>query len=175
MAVLTADFRIAATLNGLSDFLSRAGSAVQDASRLPEPIEDVARRAADVLRGPSDQHCEIVQAGRPIAVRVARLANADGLSYAVTLEPFSRREPFWEVISTHRLSGRESTIFVQLALGWAPREIAQDLGISTNTVREHVKSIYRKCGVKSRSELIALALSGRSSPPIRVIPPKKMK
>lgn len=169
MAVLTADLRIAATLNGLSDFLTRVGAIAEDASRLPGAIEDVARRAAGVLRGPSDQYCEIIRFERPIAVRVARLANADGLSYAVTLEPFSRREPLRQVISTNRLSERESTIFVQLVLGRAPREIAQGLGISANTAREHVKSIYRKCGVKSRSELLALALSGRTPPQSRNI------
>jgi len=175
MAVLTPDFRIAATLNGVSDFLRLAGEPVEDPGRLPEAIEEVVRRAAAALRGPGDQHCEILQANRPIAVRVAQIENAEGLSYAVTLEPFSRREPFSEVIARSRLSGRESTIFVQLAMGWVPGQIAQRLGISTNTVREHVKAIYRKCGVKSRGELIALALSGGAYPPIRVIPSKRSK
>ena len=35
-----------------------------------------------------------------------------------------------------------------------PKEVGDDLGISYETVREHLKSVYRKLHVKSRTEAV---------------------
>jgi LuxR family maltose regulon positive regulatory protein len=37
------------------------------------------------------------------------------------------------------------------------RQIASDMYVSANTVKTHVKAIYRKFGVMSRSEAVAIA------------------
>ena len=54
------------------------------------------------------------------------------------------------------LTGRESEILAQLARGYSSTYIAQCLLISANTVRTHMRNIYRKLGVSSRSELMEL-------------------
>ena len=36
-------------------------------------------------------------------------------------------------------------------------EIAHELGVSTNTVKTHLKSLYRKLGVTSRDEAVDVA------------------
>jgi ATP/maltotriose-dependent transcriptional regulator MalT len=53
------------------------------------------------------------------------------------------------------LSERELTILRLLGSKLSQREIGSDLFISLNTVKGHVKSIFRKLGVNSRAEAVA--------------------
>ncbi|WP_010205583.1 response regulator transcription factor [Salinibacterium sp. PAMC 21357] len=55
------------------------------------------------------------------------------------------------------LSDRERSIARELVRGSSSTQIAEDLYISVNTVKSHLKSIYRKLGVTSRSEAIRKA------------------
>lgn len=55
-----------------------------------------------------------------------------------------------------RLTQREREILSVLIRGRLDKEIANDLGISLDTVKKHNKSIYRKLNVRNRSEVIAL-------------------
>ncbi|RKT50653.1 LuxR family two component transcriptional regulator [Azonexus fungiphilus] len=55
------------------------------------------------------------------------------------------------------LTGKEQEILGALALGHSYGEVAQMLGISLNTVRHHVKSIYGKLFVHSRYEAVRVA------------------
>ncbi|MGV8852173.1 MAG: LuxR C-terminal-related transcriptional regulator [Rhodoglobus sp.] len=52
------------------------------------------------------------------------------------------------------LSDRERSIARELVRGSNPTQIGEDLYISVNTVKSHLKNIYRKLGVTSRSEAI---------------------
>ena len=52
------------------------------------------------------------------------------------------------------LTPRESQVLHLLAEGLVPKEVSDKLGISYETVREHLKSIYRKLQVKSRTEAV---------------------
>jgi len=57
---------------------------------------------------------------------------------------------------SQRLSTREREIVEALGSGRRVKDIAQDLIISTHTVRNHLKAIYRKLNVRSQFELIGL-------------------
>lgn len=52
------------------------------------------------------------------------------------------------------LSGREVDVLKLFSRGFTYRETADILSISPHTIGDHVKSIYRKLGVHSRSEAI---------------------
>jgi len=52
------------------------------------------------------------------------------------------------------LSPREREVLVHLVAGARVPAISEQLHISPHTVRNHLKSIYRKCGVRNQSELI---------------------
>ena len=52
------------------------------------------------------------------------------------------------------LSRREREVLLYLAQGYTSPYIAQALFISDSTVRSHTKSIYRKIGARSRTEVI---------------------
>jgi DNA-binding CsgD family transcriptional regulator len=54
------------------------------------------------------------------------------------------------------LSKRESEILVMLAQGRSAPYIAEEMFISNNTVKTHIKRIYQKCNVHSKEELLDL-------------------
>lgn len=56
----------------------------------------------------------------------------------------------------YRLSPREIEVLALLAWGKNARRIEEVLGLSANTVKTHVRHIYTKMGVHTRSELDAL-------------------
>jgi len=55
------------------------------------------------------------------------------------------------------LTSREHEIFALLTKGLSNAEIAVQLGVSTNTVKNHLYNIYRKLGVSTRSQAFAVA------------------
>ncbi len=56
-----------------------------------------------------------------------------------------------------RLTPAEQVVLEHLATGLSRREAAESLGVSINTVRTHVRHIYRKFGAGSRAEALATA------------------
>lgn len=52
------------------------------------------------------------------------------------------------------LTDRETEVLRQLALGLAFREIADALAISSHTVAQHVRNIYKKLAVRSRGKAV---------------------
>lgn len=57
------------------------------------------------------------------------------------------------------LTARERDVFSCLCAGLADKEIARELGLAPNTVRNHVATIYAKLDVHSRGEAIVWAQS----------------
>ena len=58
----------------------------------------------------------------------------------------------------YELSERESDVLRALVSGMGYKEIAYELGISVDTVRSHIRKIYRKLRVHSASEAVARAI-----------------
>jgi DNA-binding NarL/FixJ family response regulator len=56
------------------------------------------------------------------------------------------------------LTKRENEVLKQLAFGLTNKEIAQSLGISYETVKEHVQHILRKVGVSDRTQAAVWAV-----------------
>jgi LuxR family maltose regulon positive regulatory protein len=56
------------------------------------------------------------------------------------------------------LSEREREVLEVLALGHSNREIAESLGIATGTVKNHLKNVYGKLGVHSRTQAVRRAI-----------------
>ena len=55
------------------------------------------------------------------------------------------------------LSGREHEILQLVAAGKSNRRIAQELYVSVGTVKTHLNNLYRKLGVRSRTQAVARA------------------
>lgn len=75
---------------------------------------------------------------------------------AVLLEPANRSDIAPLLVQMHHLTHREKEITQLLLTGMAIRDIADELWITADTLRGHVKSVFAKLGVNSRPELAAL-------------------
>lgn len=58
----------------------------------------------------------------------------------------------------HLLTSRETEILQLLATGRDPRQISRQLGLSTHTIRDHVKSIRSKLGVQTQLAAVTEAI-----------------
>ena len=61
----------------------------------------------------------------------------------------------------HSLSRREAAMLEALSKGLTNRELSQELGITTNTVKFHLSNLYDKLSVKNRAQAIAFYYSSR--------------
>jgi len=86
---------------------------------------------------------ELVRGGAPMSPAIARKV----AQYFHELK--SRSEDL------DQLTDREREVLHSIAGGYSDKEIAERMGISVHTVRNHVKSIYTKLEIRSRSEATA--------------------
>ena len=71
----------------------------------------------------------------------------------------------WNRISSDVLTPTEWRILRLLGKGLSNAEIARELTISLNTLRTHLKNIYRKLNLPNRSAAVAFAAQLRQSLP----------
>ncbi len=86
---------------------------------------------------------EIKQGGAPMSSEVARKV----------VQSFRQQEPA-KSPEMEQLSRREEEILALLTQGYVAKEIAGKLSISYDTVRSHLKHIYEKLHVRSRTEAV---------------------
>lgn len=56
--------------------------------------------------------------------------------------------------NTEKLTPSERLVFDHYVKGYTPKETAEELFLSINTIKTHNKRIYTKLNVKSRDELL---------------------
>lgn len=76
------------------------------------------------------------------------------------------RPPGESLLSLAGLSARERQIAILLIEGGCAKSISRDLSISPGTVRNHIKTVYRKLGIHSQVELMAAIREGDLSLPL---------
>jgi len=86
---------------------------------------------------------EVYHGGSPMSSNIARKV----------VQSLHRSKP--EKNPTDVLSKRENEVLVLLAQGYLYKEIADQLGISFQTVNTHIRRIYEKLHVHSRSQAVA--------------------
>jgi len=76
----------------------------------------------------------------------------------VTLQPTESESDtrIQEFASRHGLSPREQEVLHLVGRGLTTAAMADELGISPHTIRDHLKHLYRKTGTKGRNELFGL-------------------
>jgi DNA-binding NarL/FixJ family response regulator len=98
---------------------------------------------------------QVMQGEAPISAAVARhlLRQVQRRAIEPALEP--TLEP------DHALTPREHQVLTAFARGASYKEVAAECDISLHTVRDYVKTLYRKLGVHSRGEAVTKALRER--------------
>jgi DNA-binding NarL/FixJ family response regulator len=84
---------------------------------------------------------EVYRQGAPMSPAIARMV----------VENFSKRPGS---SADEPLTTREETILRSLAKGWRYKEIATELGVAPETVHTHIRHIYAKLHVTSRTEAV---------------------
>ena len=85
------------------------------------------------------------------------LAATHSLVYLENLATLVRERSFKEVSDDRRLTSRELDILRNLATGRPLIQIAKSLHISQNTMKTHLRNVYRKLGADSRDSATKIA------------------
>lgn len=94
---------------------------------------------------------ELHRGGAPMSTQIARRV----------VEAFQHPAPARD--ASEGLSPREKEIIGLLARGYLYKEIAEQLGISVETVRTHIHNTYEKLQVRTRTEAV-MKVFGRNDP-----------
>jgi len=94
---------------------------------------------------------EVLEGGAPMTSEIARRVVA------------SFRERATKRDETARLTPREEEVLGYLSKGFANKEIAVKMSVSYETVRDHLRNIYEKLHVHSRTEAVARFLNASPS------------
>lgn len=73
----------------------------------------------------------------------------------------SFRQKAKKTAESSRLTMREEQILLQLSQGYSNKQIADKLGVSIDTVCSHLKHVFRKLHVSSRTEAVVRYLSSK--------------
>ncbi|MDA2891667.1 LuxR C-terminal-related transcriptional regulator [Mycolicibacterium sp. BiH015] len=167
-AVVDADMTVA-SLNSGADALLRCGTEVFVRSgrvRLLPPSADVElRRAVSRAIGPrrTAQAVAVPRATsvRPLIVHVLPLAASEGShSLLVVVDPDLRREPPKRLLrQLFSLTNSEAEVALQISRGRGLSAIADELTLSTATVKTHLQHVYQKTDTHKQAELTRLLLT----------------
>lgn len=91
---------------------------------------------------------DVYEGGSPMSSNVARQV----------ITAFKESKSIDQNNSGYELSEREKSVLSLLADGYNYQEIANSLFISVDTVRHHIRNIYKKLHVHSQSEAVAKAI-----------------
>lgn len=82
---------------------------------------------------------QLNQGGAPMSIKIARMV----------VESFQEKK-------LNELSDRENEVLTQLAKGKSYASIGEELNVSVNTIKTHVRNIYEKLHVNSKDEVIEI-------------------
>lgn len=128
--------------------------------RLPLVVTSVAQRAREIALGNASGDAVATArartaSGRWVLVRGSVIRNGTRTRTAVTLEPARSPELAELIADAHGLTARERCVTELVAQGLPNAVIAAQLYLSVYTVQDHLKAIFEKLGVSSRSQLVA--------------------
>jgi DNA-binding NarL/FixJ family response regulator len=96
------------------------------------------------------------QAGRQLARQSTRQSTRQ-LTRQLTQDSQPAAQP--QVAVTDVLSARENQVLALVTDGYSNQEIADALGIALNTVKNHLRNILAKLGVRNRAQAAAYAVN----------------
>lgn len=133
---------------GISFGVSAMAATLRHAMETGEPFEPRSLPSVDTVTGQRFRiHGEMLRGGD---------GRARGVVFARALRGFD--DP--RSLAYLGLTPREAEVTLAAARGFTTKEIAAMLGLSPHTVETHIKVVFDKLGVSSRSELAAIVFGG---------------
>jgi DNA-binding CsgD family transcriptional regulator len=131
-----------------------------DGSDLPIEIPVLATRLRHLdASAPAMPRLRVrARTGRWATLHASWMSSHGDKAIAVILEEAAPADVAPVIMSAYGLTGREQTICALVCQGLLTRQIADRLYLTTDTVQDHLKSVFDKTGVHSRGELVATIL-----------------
>jgi DNA-binding CsgD family transcriptional regulator len=151
MLVIDSDASLVATTPGADDVLAELATQGVDID-VPTVVMAAARRAENLKNATGISTHARGSSGRWFRLHAAPLGDHQ---VAVVVEAAGPADLVSIVLESYALTQRESEVVPLLARGLSTKEIATEMCISRHTVNDHIKTIFSKCDVTSRGELVA--------------------
>ncbi|MGH3706205.1 MAG: LuxR C-terminal-related transcriptional regulator [Agromyces sp.] len=158
---------VPAGASGGAEVIRRAAASVPSTRFLALSVSDKAEDVVGVIRAGARGYITKGSSGADVSRAVHAVAGGDAVFSpklaGFVLDAFGA--PVGETASASdeldRLSAREQEVMRLIARGYAYKEVAAELFISTKTVETHVSAVLRKLQLSSRHELTAWANARR--------------
>ena len=158
---------VPAGTSGGAEVIRRAAPAVPGTRFLALSVSDRAEDVVGVIRAGARGYITKGSSGADVSRAVHAVAGGDAVFSpklaGFVLDAFGAAvgETASAVDELDRLSAREQEVMRLIARGYAYKEVAAELFISTKTVETHVSAVLRKLQLSSRHELTAWANARR--------------
>jgi DNA-binding NarL/FixJ family response regulator len=164
VVVLHSDLTLAAITGEAERLLADIADYSSSSARLPAAIYAVAASLLSIDRGTARPDASPTLRVRTksswLLVHGTHLHGTADDQIAVIIEPAHPGSNAPLILSSLGLMARESEIAVLVLRGTSTKAIAAQLHLSAYTVKDHLKSIFDKTGVRSRRDLVAQILTG---------------
>ena len=160
VVLLSSELAVTGWTPAAEPWLAELGYSGDADAQIPTELLAVAAR----LRGRDDPNAGIprlrirTRNGRWAVLHASRLPTRDGDAIAVIIDNAGAAEVAPIIMLAYGLSAQERTITGMVCQGMSTLEIAAQARISSNTVQDHLKSVFDKVGVRSRRELVVQIL-----------------
>lgn len=161
--MLSADLEVKAQTSDTEKYLRLLIPTEEDHPAVPAAAYNIGAQLIACEAG-VDEHPAMARVhlsgGVWLTLRAARIGGTSPLQdtdIAVTIERSSPDERLRVFALASGLSRREIELVQHLATGADTRTVAQKMFVSENTVQDHLKAIFDKTGIRSRSALLATA------------------
>ena len=156
-------------------YLNRSAERILDRYELPVEIPNVCKRIFDSIK--SEKVHEIFPGDIVLYQKISGSQNswiirmhigkgAVPLVYVfLSEEKVSNKLNLNQRRMQYKLTRRETDMVRRVLDGLTNIEIAEDCGISEQTVKDHLSNIYVKCGVRNRFELICTLMNSPDPEP----------
>jgi DNA-binding CsgD family transcriptional regulator len=170
VVILNPDLTVAAITGEAERWLASIADHRPGPGRLPVAVYTVAARLQSISSGtarPGAGPAVRVPSttGGWLLIHASRLhSSADG-DIAVIIEPAHPGNVAPLLLSSLGLTPRERDVALLVLRGASTQAIGAELYLSAYTVKDHLKSIFDKTGVRSRRDLVAHILTGQRGAP----------
>jgi len=146
-------------------------SKLDDAKKLASLVRNAVDNndSSETMRGGvlglrhADSQLPLLLLAIPVSdLKVAFQSTVEGAHVALFISDPERSQPISAdaLVETFDLTRAEAGVTVSLINGLSPKEIADTKSVSMNTIRTQLKSIFRKTGTNSQTDLVRLLLTG---------------